>query len=234
MNGIITEFVTYRGKQIPVCELKDKSQIEVEITCRHGNVRVRRWCRRHQWCYQCNVEAGAYNTSPKGRVITWGNKISNAKKGKKFSRKHKQALVSERKKKYCKRVGIDESDFVEFSSYSAGRFNFSFLVRQCIIYNWNIDSITVSELHKDIFDVLKWTMLEFKEHMEKQFEQGMTWSDYGFWGWHVDHIKPVSLFHIVSINDDAFMECWSLSNLQPLWASDNFKKNNKYEQEEAT
>ena len=32
-----------------------------------------------------------------------------------------------------------------------------------------------------------------KEYIEKQFKEGMTWENHGFYGWHIDHIIPFSL-----------------------------------------
>jgi len=54
-----------------------------------------------------------------------------------------------------------------------------------------------------------------KTHLETQFSDGMSWSNYG--DWEIDHIQPVSKggsFHY--------------SNLQPLWQQDNLKKSNKW------
>jgi hypothetical protein len=53
--------------------------------------------------------------------------------------------------------------------------------------------------------------------------RGMSWDSYG--EWHVDHVRPCSLFD----QRDAvqFAECWALSNLQPLWAEDNVRKGNR-------
>jgi hypothetical protein len=59
-------------------------------------------------------------------------------------------------------------------------------------------------------------------HLESLFQPGMTWENYG--QWHVDHIRPVSSFEYDSFNHPQFKECWDLSNLQPLWASDNMSK----------
>ena len=42
------------------------------------------------------------------------------------------------------------------------------------------------------------TMKELKEHLEKQFKSGMTWENYGFYGWHVDHILPLSSFDLTN------------------------------------
>ena len=64
----------------------------------------------------------------------------------------------------------------------------------------------------------------FKLHIESKFQEGMTWENYG--QWHVDHIKPISLAR----NEQEIVELNHYTNLQPLWASDNIKKSNKYEE----
>lgn len=61
-----------------------------------------------------------------------------------------------------------------------------------------------------------------KESIEKKFTQGMSWDNYG--EWHIDHIKPISSFNL----NDLPSVINSLDNLQPLWASDNLSKGNKY------
>lgn len=91
MNKVITEKVIYRGKEISVDQLKENSNIKVIVECEHGQREVR-WNRRHQLCRQCASEAGLYNTCEKGREITWGNKISEAKKGTNFTEEHRKAL----------------------------------------------------------------------------------------------------------------------------------------------
>jgi hypothetical protein len=106
MNRIITTHVIYRGSTIPVESLKTQSQLRVEVECSHGR-RFIRWCRRNQLCKQCAVEAGVFNTSPKGREITWGNKISKAKVGVKFSKQHKRALS-------VAQYGVAEEDWPGF------------------------------------------------------------------------------------------------------------------------
>lgn len=67
-------------------------------------------------------------------------------------------------------------------------------------------------------DLLGYSALELKLHMESLFTEGMTWDNHG--EWHIDHIKPLSSFnketHPSVVN--------ALSNLQPLWAKDNRDK----------
>jgi len=71
-------------------------------------------------------------------------------------------------------------------------------------------------------EILKYSAEDLKNHMEKLFEKGMSWSNHG--KWHIDHIKPVSKFNrntpIEVVN--------ALCNLQPLWEKDNLIKTNKY------
>ena len=63
-----------------------------------------------------------------------------------------------------------------------------------------------------------------KNHLEKQFTEGMSWENYGRYGWHIDHIIPISVFNFNGPHDIDFQRCWALDNLQPLWAHDNLTK----------
>lgn len=61
---------------------------------------------------------------------------------------------------------------------------------------------------------------ELKIHLEKKFTNGMTWKNYGFYGWHIDHIIPLSS---AKTEEEIYKLC-HYTNLQPLWAVDNLKK----------
>lgn len=74
-----------------------------------------------------------------------------------------------------------------------------------------------------------YTLYDLMRHLESQFTKGMTWENYGRYGWHIDHIRPLADFNFISTDDSDFRVCWSLWNLQPLWAKDNHKKSNKVE-----
>lgn len=73
--------------------------------------------------------------------------------------------------------------------------------------------------------LLGYTLKELMLHLEKQFKEGMTWGNYG--EWHMDHKAPVDSFNFSCYEDKEFKECWSLVNLQPLWALENMKKGNR-------
>lgn len=77
---------------------------------------------------------------------------------------------------------------------------------------------------RKLFDALGYSMDDLVRHLEGKFSAGMTWENYG--RWHVDHIKPCALFDLTDSNQ--FDQCWALSNLQPLWASENVRKGARY------
>jgi hypothetical protein len=76
---------------------------------------------------------------------------------------------------------------------------------------------------------LEFTFKQFVDRFESLFQPGMTWDNYGYNGWHIDHIVPVSCFDYNSVECNEYKNCWKLSNLQPLWKLDNIKKSNKQE-----
>lgn len=63
---------------------------------------------------------------------------------------------------------------------------------------------------------------DLRTHLEAQFRPGMTWENYG--DWHVDHVVPLAAFNYDTPEHIDFRRAWALSNLQPLWATDNHRK----------
>jgi hypothetical protein len=78
---------------------------------------------------------------------------------------------------------------------------------------------------KKIEVVLGYTVDDLKLHLEKQFLPGMSWQNFS--EWQIDHITPARFFNFSSIDDAEFREFWALSNLRPLWSSDNASKGAK-------
>lgn len=78
----------------------------------------------------------------------------------------------------------------------------------------------------DTFLILGCDINFFIKHIENQFLQGMSWSNHGKFGWHLDHIRPISSFDI--IDHEQQKKCFHYTNLQPLWAFDNLSKGSFY------
>ena len=76
-------------------------------------------------------------------------------------------------------------------------------------------------------DLVPYTVAELSAHLEAQFGPGMTWENRG--KWHIDHIRPVCSFKFTTPDDAGFKACWALSNLRPMWARENQRKNGKWD-----
>lgn len=73
------------------------------------------------------------------------------------------------------------------------------------------------------FDIIGCDPIFLKEFLEKKFFDGMSWDNYGLYGWHIDHIIPLSS----AKNEEEMLKLCHYTNLQPLWSKDNLKKSNK-------
>lgn len=71
-----------------------------------------------------------------------------------------------------------------------------------------------------LFTRLGYSVEDLLFHLERGFCDGMSWENYGMW--HIDHIRPCASFDLTDAAQ--FAECWSLANLQPLWAAENVRK----------
>ena len=80
-----------------------------------------------------------------------------------------------------------------------------------------------TEKESRTIELLGYSPSQLKETIESKFLDGMSWDNYG--KWHLDHIKPLHL----SENEEDLLKLNHYTNLQPLWAEDNLKKNRKYD-----
>lgn len=96
-------------------------------------------------------------------------------------------------------------------------------------FSLNIRALTRNSLSSKGFskegtlttEILGCTVPESREHIEKQFKEGMTWENHG--AWEIDHIVPVSMGE----NREEIILLSHHSNLQPLWRKENAEKFNK-------
>ena len=73
-------------------------------------------------------------------------------------------------------------------------------------------------------ELLGYSLDELVSHIESKFSDGMSWPLLMQGKIHIDHIVPVVSFNACRADSQEFKRCWSLDNLQPLWAADNWKK----------
>ena len=91
---------------------------------------------------------------------------------------------------------------------------------RCRIWKY-LNILEISKKNKT-FDIVGCSPEFLKQHLEKQFTEGMCWELLGQ-HIHIDHIIPLSS---AKTEDELYKLC-HYENLQPLWAEDNLKKSNK-------
>jgi len=218
------------GSIINYKHLTESSQVKIQVQCEH-KIRTIRWSRRYQPCRICAHLMDKYknNKTIKGRIITWGDKISQAKKGKKFTEEHKKALLETRIKKFCNRANTKREDFEQFPTKG---YSYKLRIFAMSAIKHSMMNKTINESDVAIIDKLGYSINDLKVNLESKFKEGMTWDNFGRIDevrcWEIDHIKPASWFSYDSVDDKSFKECFALENLQPLWADENRKKNNLY------
>ena len=67
------------------------------------------------------------------------------------------------------------------------------------------------------------TIDEFVSYFEKLMSPGMSWANHG--EWQIDHIKPLMSFDLT--DPEQQRQACHYTNLQPLWARDNYAKRNR-------
>jgi hypothetical protein len=78
---------------------------------------------------------------------------------------------------------------------------------------------------KSTLELIGCSVDKLKLYLESKFQPGMSWQNYGLYGWHIDHIKPCCQFDLSKPEEQR--KCFNYKNLQPLWAKDNLSKGKK-------
>jgi hypothetical protein len=88
----------------------------------------------------------------------------------------------------------------------------------------SINSQNVSKSNKTP-ELVGCSIMNLKTHLESKFTEGMTFENYG--EWHIDHIRPCASFNLEDPEEQK--KCFHWTNLQPLWALDNIRKGDKWD-----
>lgn len=96
----------------------------------------------------------------------------------------------------------------------------------CALRRRVLTALKNNSKHKPAIDLLGCSIASLKSHLESKFKPGMTWENYGIKGWHIDHIRPCASFNLTKPEEQN--KCFHYTNLQPLWAKENYSKGVKY------
>ena len=101
------------------------------------------------------------------------------------------------------------------------------IVRQSIKNGLRIGEMSGKKAGSAVDD-LGCSVQELIDHLEKQFEPGMTWANLGkgHGKWNIDHIVPLAAFNLT--NRDQFLSAVHHTNLRPLWSEENTAKGDRF------
>lgn len=91
-----------------------------------------------------------------------------------------------------------------------------------------VHNVTKGQKSAHTMELMGCSVEEFKLYLQAKFTKGMHWNNYG--KWHIDHIRPCSSFNLLDPEEQK--KCFHYINLQPLWASDNLKKSDTWEEKQ--
>jgi hypothetical protein len=104
----------------------------------------------------------------------------------------------------------EDNPVVKLSSNIRGRIRYYLKLK-------NIDK------NQSTFEIVGCEPQKLKIYIENLFTDNMSWNNYGMFGWHIDHIIPLSS----AKTEKRVYELCHYTNLQPLWAEENLKKGSK-------
>ena len=78
---------------------------------------------------------------------------------------------------------------------------------------------------QSIFKLLGCTIYDYYKYLESKFLPGMTWGNYEYYGWHIDHIISINKFDLNTLEGQ--QKAFHYTNTQPLWMKDNMQKSSK-------
>jgi len=181
-------------------------------------------------------------TSKRGRVYRAKNKKRIRGYDKQYKKRNKDKLL-EYNTEYGKRYRVDNKEKIAICNkeynqknkelirskkrvYERKRYKEDFMFvlknRMSASINNHLRSNNLRKNGRHWEHIVGYTLQDLKDHLENLFQPGMTWGNRGLW--QIDHIIPKSFFVYTSTDDVEFKYCWSLDNLQPLWAKENLSK----------
>jgi len=165
----------------------------------------------------------AHKEKLEGLIKDWfiENKEENFLYRKEQSKKRKLANP-EKGRQYSKKYGIEHRE--ESRIYESNRYHSDPLYRMSkALRNRLRQALKSKSWHTDSHfrEYIGCELPVLITHIQKQFVEGMSWDNHG--KWHLDHIIPLNSAKSVK----ELIKLCHYTNIQPLWAQDNLRKQDK-------
>jgi hypothetical protein len=174
----------------------------------------------------------------KSRIYSIKNKEKNKEYNKKYKKKYyedNKEEIKEKRKVYYKN---NKDKFIAYYNENKKRIDYNHFIYKKNRYNTDMSYrilhnsrnrinkvLNGNSKSKTTENLLGCSVEYFKKHLESLFTPGMTWENYGYHGWHIDHILPCSAFELKNSEEQEI--CFHYTNMQPLWKNDNLIKKDK-------
>jgi hypothetical protein len=189
-------------------EIRKQKVIETGICANCGNVYPKIYNKKSCSGY-CSDVIWRKENPQKTKQYKKTDYGKNKEKRYAFQKKYRQENKETLNEKIRKRYNVD----IEFKLIQRIRCR----IRETITNN--------SKRKTKSMELLGCSVKEAREHIEKQFKEGMTWNNYTYNTWHIDHIIPCASFDLT--DPEQQKKCFHYTNLQPLWAKENMSKGAK-------
>jgi len=196
------------------------------------------------YCTACDKDKGYVRKNRLGKICHACNALKAKETGKNWAGKEKDVIekIKEARKKQVivhseetkqkisnsnkitkHKLQIEKFGFIRDDKQRRIRKNFSSLMTM------RLRRRLLSKANNSTFDCLDYDIDDVIRHLESQFQEGMSWDNYGrgLGKWSIDHIVPDANFNYKQYGDEEFIECWSLDNLQPMWHEENSSKGDR-------
>jgi len=137
-----------------------------------------------------------------------------------YNKDHKEEIRAYNKEYYKKNkkvIGKKNKEYILNRLEEDLLFRFKTRLRSNMLSSFKRNNLTKNSRTREI---LCCELDYFKPHIEVQFEEGMSWDNYGEWV--LDHIIPISF----AMTFEEVEQLCSYINYQPLWKKENEKKGN--------
>lgn len=157
--------------------------------------------------------------------------IANRAKLKKYYRNYRGRNAAKLKENYknykvrnAAKMKIYHKEYMKKKCRMDVKFKISNLLRSRIFMALKCRSLVKQQRS---IQLLGCSIEQYKQHLEKSFEPGMSWKNHG--EWHIDHIKPLASFDLQ--DEEQQKLAFNFKNTQALWKADNLAKGSKLDWE---
>ena len=179
-------------------------------------------------CSKCNIEK-TIDLFSKSKTTTWCKLCMN-EYAKQYRTKNQDTIKEkskiwydttgrENKKLYDKKMKESIRNYEKNRYHNDPEFRMKKILRTRLY-----KTMTGQKSSKSIIKYIGIEIGEFKNWIEYQMTEDMSWENYGVY-WEIDHVIPCKSFELS--NEDQCHKCFHWSNMRPLLKTENMKKSDK-------